>query len=117
MKDFVSYFVGILIILTIDLGCNSDQAQKVERLERELGALGALAAPPPSSLDRLFPPRAEQPIFHVRMLEMSTSLSGIAADLFENDFEQLRKINRRVHFGLDPVSDHKEIKCAIIAPE
>jgi len=35
---------------------------------------------------------------------------------FENDFEQMRKINRRVHRGADGVPDHKEIRCAIIGP-
>jgi NTE family protein len=35
---------------------------------------------------------------------------------FENDFEELRKVNRRVHQGADVVPDHKEVRCAVIAP-
>lgn len=36
---------------------------------------------------------------------------------FENDFEELRKVNRRVRQGADAVADHKEVRCAVIAPE
>jgi len=35
---------------------------------------------------------------------------------FENDFEQMRKINRRVRHGASTASDHKEVRCAIIGP-
>lgn len=40
----------------------------------------------PASLDNFFPPKAEQPIFLFSMLGMATPLSGIMADLSENDF-------------------------------
>ena len=36
---------------------------------------------------------------------------------FENDFEELRKVNRRVRQGRAAEPDHKAIKCAVIAPE
>jgi predicted acylesterase/phospholipase RssA len=36
---------------------------------------------------------------------------------FENDFEELRKVNRRVRQGADTVSDHTEVRCAVIAPD
>jgi NTE family protein len=36
---------------------------------------------------------------------------------FENDFEELRKVNRRVRKGTDVVTDHKEVRCAVIAPD
>jgi NTE family protein len=36
---------------------------------------------------------------------------------FENDFEELRKVNRRVRKGTDAVADHKEVRCAVIAPD
>ncbi|HLF24829.1 MAG TPA: patatin-like phospholipase family protein [Anaerolineae bacterium] len=35
---------------------------------------------------------------------------------FENDFEQMRKINRRVRRGATLAADHKQIKCAVIGP-
>jgi cytochrome c5 len=41
----------------------------------------------PSSLDKLFPPKVDQPVFQFMMLGMSTSLSGTLVDLFENDVE------------------------------
>ena len=37
---------------------------------------------------------------------------------FENDFEELRKVNRRVRQGEGRhASDHKEVKCVVIAPD
>jgi NTE family protein len=37
---------------------------------------------------------------------------------FENDFEELRKVNRRVRQGQGQhASDHKEVRCAVIAPD
>ena len=35
---------------------------------------------------------------------------------FENDFEELRKANRRVRAGAAVAADHKEVRCAVIAP-
>jgi len=35
---------------------------------------------------------------------------------FENDFEELRKVNRRVHQGKQAEVDHKEVRAAVIAP-
>ena len=35
---------------------------------------------------------------------------------FENDFEELRKVNRRVHQGRQAEVDHKEVRAAVIAP-
>src|SRR5512139_3569852 len=36
---------------------------------------------------------------------------------FENDFEELRKVNRRVRKGAKAAPDHKEVRCAVIAPD
>lgn len=36
---------------------------------------------------------------------------------FENDFEELRKVNRRVRTGRQAEADHKEVRCAVIAPD
>jgi NTE family protein len=37
---------------------------------------------------------------------------------FENDFEELRKVNRRVRSGQGQhASDHREVRCAVIAPD
>jgi NTE family protein len=35
---------------------------------------------------------------------------------FENDFEELRKVNRRVRRGMSGAPDHREVKGAVIAP-
>ncbi|MBI5567740.1 MAG: patatin-like phospholipase family protein [Chloroflexi bacterium] len=36
---------------------------------------------------------------------------------FENDFEELRKVNRRVHQGHQAEADHREVRAAVIAPD
>ncbi len=36
---------------------------------------------------------------------------------FENDFEELRKVNRRVLQGRQAETDHKEVRAAVIAPD
>jgi NTE family protein len=36
---------------------------------------------------------------------------------FENDFEELRKVNRRVHQGRQAEADHREVRAAVIAPD
>jgi NTE family protein len=36
---------------------------------------------------------------------------------FENDFEELRKVNRRVRKGASGAPDHREVKGAVIAPD
>lgn len=82
MRGFILLLIAILIIT---LGCTSEQAQKIDRLQQENEALKAIIAPPPSSLDALFPPKAEQPIYLFKMLEIGTPFSGIIVDLFEND--------------------------------
>ncbi len=84
--------VGVLAVLLIGLGYVGDlaQRQRLERLEQENMILRAIAAPPPSSLDKLFPPRAEQPIFLFEMLEMGTAFRGIEVDLSEDDPENAK---------------------------
>ncbi len=50
-------------------------------------------------------------------------MSGYVLDLaligtFENDFEELRKVNRRVRQGQGQhAPDHREVRCAVIAPD
>ncbi len=44
-----------------------------------------IAGPLPVSLDNLYPPKAEQPVYLSRMLGMSTPFTAIIVDLFEND--------------------------------
>ncbi len=42
----------------------------------------------PSSLDTLYPPKAAQPLYLFRMLELGTRFSAIAADLSEKKFHE-----------------------------
>jgi cytochrome c556 len=43
----------------------------------------------PASLDSLFPPQAQQPVFLMHMLDLGARMTGIAVDLATQDFEQV----------------------------
>jgi hypothetical protein len=45
----------------------------------------------PESLNALYPPVANRPVFLLGMLKLETSFSGIAADLMEDDFDGARE--------------------------
>ena len=80
----LSFGIGLL---STALGIAHAHGQQEEQSEPEHKALNAIAPEPPSSLDALFPPQAEQPVFLFRMLGMAAPFSGIVADLFEADLE------------------------------
>ncbi|NIS59723.1 MAG: hypothetical protein GTO13_03160 [Proteobacteria bacterium] len=72
--------LGILIFLTFGPGSTTSQSQQTEEIE-------AIGSSLPSSLDALYPPKAENPVFLINMLSLDTSFWGIVVDLFENDLE------------------------------
>jgi hypothetical protein len=89
MRRFVLLSIGIGI-LTTALVFSRGQAERKEKVVQEKEALNAFAAPPPKTLDAFYPPKAEQPIFLFRMLGLSTSFSGIVADLVENEVQHAK---------------------------
>ncbi len=76
-----------LIILLIAVGCTNKQAEEIEMLKKENSALKEELAPPPSSLDAMYPPKTKQPVYQLRMMEMEIPMAGVLVDLFENDTE------------------------------
>jgi hypothetical protein len=86
MRSPVLLFIAILF-LAMEMGCAPDQSEEVARLRKENEALKAQVSPLPSSLDKLFPPEVNQPVFLFSMIEMGMSLSSIAVDFLENDAE------------------------------
>lgn len=77
-----------LVVLT--LGCAGNQSEEIARLEKENAALRALVGPPPSSLDNLFPPKANGPVLLFKMIGLATPLTAIVVDLSEKDLEQAK---------------------------
>ncbi len=75
--------LGVLTVLIIGLEGTRSPSETQEGTK-------VIASPPPSSLDTLYPPEAEQPIFLFSMLGMDTSFSGIVVDLFENDLQHAK---------------------------
>lgn len=87
MRKFTLWVTAITMILIFGFSFSLSRIQKEESRKERIDALKALASPPPSSLDDLYPPKAEQPIFLFRMFALATPFTGILVDLFEKDFE------------------------------
>ncbi len=90
MKKSILLLIAILAVLIFGLAYCSSQAQKKESHQQEEEALKALSAPPPGSLDALYPPNAEQPIYLFKMMELGTSFTGIVVDIFEDDVQNAK---------------------------
>ncbi len=79
----------LLVILLAATACTDKQAEEIGMLKKENSALKEKLAPPPSVLDAMYPPNAEQPVYQLKMLDMEMSMSGIIVDFFENDIENV----------------------------
>jgi len=90
MKRLFLPLTGVLIVLIFMLTFYTFQAQKMESSELKKGAWTGIAAPPPSSLDNFYPPRAKEPVFLFRMIGMANFFAGIVSDLFENDSQNVK---------------------------
>lgn len=86
MKKFSLFLACVIAVLGVVFGLSCTQKQKAEIPDQELELLRSIAVPPPSSLDALFPPQADRPIWQERMMGMAMPFSGILVDLLENDF-------------------------------
>lgn len=69
-----------LIMLVVAADSDGQQAKKSGQ-----GPDRSLIGPPPSSLDALYPPKAEAPLFQIKMMELNAAMTGIAVDLMEED--------------------------------
>jgi hypothetical protein len=84
MKKSILLFSSVILLLAAPLVMTNAQIQ-----EKGKSTLDTITNPAqlPASLNDLYPPRAKQPVYLFRMYDISESLAGIVADLFENDFE------------------------------
>jgi len=82
MKRTVLFLSTIFIVLLAGLLLINFQASRADNPQT-----ADMTAPLPASLDKLFPPQTEQPVFLFKMLGMATPFTGIIVDLFENDLE------------------------------
>lgn len=101
MRTIILLSVGILIFV---MGCVTDRSEEIAKLKQEIADLKTIAGPPPSSLDNLYPPKAEAPILLLKMFEISTPFGGIAIDMSENDLEHAKANFERFKVQYDEVS-------------
>ncbi len=90
MRKIALQLICILTVLAVALPFANAQGRKTEGFKLESWNPAAFSAPPPSSLDKLYPPKAEQPVYLVKMLELNSSFVGIVADLLEGDTKNAR---------------------------
>lgn len=76
--SFVKTFVGLsAVALVLVMGCTTDQSREIAQLKQEISDLRSLAGPLPSSLDKLYPPEADGPVYQRSMLAMEASFAGV----------------------------------------
>ncbi|NIM58004.1 MAG: hypothetical protein GTO16_03545 [Candidatus Aminicenantes bacterium] len=90
MKKLVFLVIIFLFILVFILANTIPKTQKIETPQLGKKAPPEMATPPPSSLDLLYPPKTEQPVYLFRMLGMATPFVGIMVDLFENEPQNVK---------------------------
>lgn len=69
-----------LIMLVVAADSSGQQARKSGHVPDR-----SMIGPPPPSLDALYPPKAEAPVYQIKMLELNAAMTGIAVDLMEED--------------------------------
>jgi cytochrome c556 len=91
MKNLVFYLalIGPFFLLIFGFGYSWSHSAKTQMSENE-NLVSNDYASPPSSLDNLYPPNKNEPIYLFKMFELGTFFSGIVADLFENDSQNAK---------------------------
>lgn len=87
MKRFIPIY-GLLMILSsivVSAGGNKELELKVTRLEEENRILREIAGPLPASLNKLFPPIAQGPVYLFEMFALAGPFEGIMIDLQQGD--------------------------------
>jgi len=87
MKRVTSYLMAMLIVVAIGLAAGDAQIQEEAK---PLAKTGDVTSTLPVSLDNFFPPKTEQPVYLLRMLDMGVPFTAIMVDLFENDLENVQ---------------------------
>lgn len=87
MRKDAFFWKSVTIILVALLAFSLAAVQKAEYSEPQKETQDVIPAALPASLDALYPPQAEDPVFLFRMLGMATSFVGIVSDLSENDLQ------------------------------
>ena len=94
MKNSTIHRLLCLMIFGVLLGCNSSNQSEIDGLNQQVAKLDHLFGPLPASLDNFYPPRAEAPVYFLRMLDLNNSIAGTMVDVLSNDME-----NARTNFG------------------
>ena len=69
--------VILVISILLIAGFSSVQPDEIDRLKKENTILKSMIGPPPSSLDSLYPPIVQAPLYQIKMLEMAAPLTEI----------------------------------------
>ncbi|NIM59983.1 MAG: hypothetical protein GTO16_13745 [Candidatus Aminicenantes bacterium] len=90
MRKLFFQSAAILTILILGLAFSNSQAKVKEKSELGKVTVKNKTAPLPRSLDTFYPPRAKEPIYLFKMMELAISFTGIVVDLFEEDHQNAK---------------------------
>ncbi len=90
MKTPMRRVIAILIIILAAGASRDCLAQKNGKPSPAKAAARSIPSPLPASLENLYPPKVEQPLFLLRMLGLNMPFTGIVVDLFENDLDHAK---------------------------
>ena len=80
---------GILITGLVFTG---SQAEKEQGMESHPAEGRASTDPLPQSLDALYPPQAEQPLYLMRMVGLEIPFSGLVADCVQTSWPRAKRL-------------------------
>jgi hypothetical protein len=86
MKKPVPFFYFILALFLAAALVGSIVVQSYGNSPKASCSFLDIPSPPPQSLDALYPPKSEQPVYLFSMLDMEGPFNGIIIDLMEEDF-------------------------------
>jgi hypothetical protein len=87
MKKNISFYYIVFVVFLAAALVGSIFVQSYGNSSpRANGSYLDIPSPPPQSLDALYPPKSEQPVFLFSMLDMEGPFNGIVIDLMEEDF-------------------------------
>jgi hypothetical protein len=77
-------------MLIILISCSTDHNGETIILKHEPPSFKEFTSTPPHSLDSLYPPYSDEPIYQIKMFALAKPLTAIGLDIFDNNMKQAK---------------------------